>query len=220
MANLSEELKDIVVIGITGPAASGKGTLRDLLLEYLSSRNIDTHFFSMSDEVRREALKINPQYTRADLREVSMGLKKQFGVGVLALRALHNVEQLIASGSSPKIMVTEAIRNVHEIEEFHRHLTDRFILIAVIAPMDDLVNRIIARQRHDENATMFADRNKVIQMIESEVAEETDYGHQINKCIEKATVVIKNNKTVDDLRTQVDAFFKTNILPLLEKVQY
>jgi dephospho-CoA kinase len=216
MQKCGEQLGIYLLVGVTGFVASGKGTFRDLLIDCLKHNNIETYLFSMSDEVRREASKENPQYTRDDLRRVSMTLKKKFGPGVLAKRAIEDIEKTISNGATPKVIVTEAIRNVDEVKEFRNYLDHQFILVAVVAPMDSLVNRVIARQRYDENLTALTDRRKVIEMIEMEMSQESKFGHQIKRCVDGADYIIDNKGALEDLRKKVEDFVNAHLLPRLE----
>jgi dephospho-CoA kinase len=216
MADKIEKPRKTILVGITGPAASGKGTFRDLLLNKLKHRGFETHFFSMSDEVRREAEKENPQYTREDLRRTATKLKKQFGPSVLAIRALQDIEDAIAKGATPRIVVTEAIRNFHEVEEFRRHIDVEFLLVAVSAPMNSLVDRVLERKRYDENTNVLADRTRVQEMIQNEEREDLAYGHQIERCVKAADIIILNDGELDDLKKQVDGFVEKYILPRLD----
>jgi dephospho-CoA kinase len=205
-----------IYVGVTGLPAAGKTTAASFLIAELTSRGIETYFFGMSDEVRREAAKLNSKYDREDLQRVSLSLKQRYGAGVLAVRTIEDVQRVIESGTRPRVVVTEAIRNYQEVVTFRSTLGGRFLLAAVVAPPDTLVDRIVLRRRQDESSSVRIDRAKILDMIHKELGEgESEFGHQVGKCIEAADIVLEN-AGFEDLRKQVRIFLDDRIVPLMQ----
>jgi len=126
--------KRAIVIGLTGPNASGKGTVAELL----QKRGFGLH--SLSDIVREEARAAGLTTGRDHLIVTGNRLRREGGAGVLALRILPRL------GSRD---VVDSIRNPAEVEAL-RHGAKGFFLLGVTASPEIRYARALARRRQGD----------------------------------------------------------------------
>ena len=119
-----------LVIGLTGPNASGKGEVG----AYLATLGFELH--SLSDIVREEAAALGLPPMRENLIRVGNQLRAAAGAGVLAERILPRL------GGRDAV---DSIRNPVEVETLRR--LPRFVLVGVRAPLDVRFQRSLARAR-------------------------------------------------------------------------
>jgi dephospho-CoA kinase len=128
-----------VVIGLTGPNASGKGEVA----AHLGSRGFSLH--SLSDIVREQAALQGFPPEREFLIQVGNALRRQEGPGALALRMLPRLR----GGRA----VVDSIRNPAEVRVLRDSLT-HFVLLGVRAPIDLRFRRSLARARPGDPDTL------------------------------------------------------------------
>ncbi|MDH5596860.1 MAG: AAA family ATPase [Candidatus Peregrinibacteria bacterium] len=179
-----------MIIGLTGPMASGKSTVVDAL------KNRGFKHFTLSDIVREECRNQGLEEVRDNLMKVGQGLREEFGAGVLALRALQKIEKEGENGN----WIVDGIRNPAEVLELRNH--PDFVLIANTAPEDLIVSRILSRKRSDDTLDETAIRAKLRrEMGEGEPPE----GQQVQKCIDLADHVFENTMPMNEVE---DEFMK------------
>jgi len=165
-----------MIIGLTGPMASGKSTVIGALIK--ESYKVVT----LSDMVREEARKQGVEEERENLMAVGQGLREEFGAGVLATRTLEKIKE-----QGGDMWVVDGIRNPAEITELKKH--PDFVLIANTAPEQAIIDRIFFRKRSDDTLDADAIRKK----LRREMGEgEPPDGQQVGKCIEMADYVFEN----------------------------
>lgn len=120
-----------IVIGLTGPNASGKGTVAKLLIQ----RGFRYH--SLSDIVREEALAAGLTTGRDDLIATGNRLRREGGPFVLAARIIPRL--------GPRDVV-DSIRNPSEVEAL-RQGARGFFLLGVTASPAVRYARALARGR-------------------------------------------------------------------------
>jgi len=205
-------------IGITGLPASGKELVKDGLLQALAVHNISTYHWSMSDDVRYEARQTVGVYTRETLTATSRRLKDQFGPAVMAIRALSHLENHFKNEELPDIVVMEAVKNSHEVEFFREQLGGSFLLLAVEAPIETLIDRIIARRRYDEDWSVLSSRGSARRVIEREMgARRSCYGFDIGYCLSLADYAIDNSGDLAALQQQIEQFVTSYLIPRLAR---
>ncbi len=119
------------VLGLTGPNASGKGTVAALL----QARGYAYH--SLSDVVRQAAREAGLTTGRDDLIVTGNRLRQEGGPGVLAERVLPQLGERD---------VVDSIRNPAEVEALRRGIPG-FVLIGVTAPAEARYARAVSRGR-------------------------------------------------------------------------
>lgn len=176
---------DRTIFGLVGPIASGKQVLADFLKER------GFRYISLSDEVREEALNRKLATKRENLQNVGNSLRREFGLDILAVRALAKIDP------ETKLLVVDSIRNVGEISYLRRHLPIK--IIGIDAPAEIRLGRFLARAlvRHEDGITAEdfwkADRR--------DRGENTTTGQQVDLCLLGSDIVIDNQfKNKDEFR--------------------
>ncbi|MFH1012357.1 MAG: dephospho-CoA kinase [Candidatus Peregrinibacteria bacterium] len=172
-----------MIIGLTGPMASGKSTVVETL------KGMGYKLITLSDMVREEARKQGVPEERENLMAIGQDLRKKFGAGVLGKRALEKIK---ASGEEK--WVVDGIRNPAEVMELRQH--PDFVLIANTAPEDMIIARILSRKRADDTLDKTAIRHKLRrEMGEGEPMD----GQQVAKCIAMADYTFENVMPFDEV---------------------
>jgi len=173
-----------MIIGLTGPMASGKSTVVDAL------KSQGFRHFTLSDIVREECAEHGKEITRDNLMATGQSLREEFGAGVLAMRALDKVDEI-------SNWIIDGIRNPAEVQELRKH--PNFVLIANTTPEDLIVSRILSRKRSDDTMDKAAIRAKLRrEMGKGEPPE----GQQVAKCIDMADYVFENTMPIDQVEAE------------------
>ena len=175
-----------MIIGLTGPMASGKSTVVDAL------KKDGFKHTTLSDLVREETEKRGLPAERTTFQNVAQSLREQYGAGILGKKALEKIQK---EGGDKWIV--DGIRNPAEITELKK-LSD-FVLIANIAPEDLIVSRILSRKRTDDTLDEKAIRAKLRREMG---AGEPPEGQQVQKCIDLADFVFENTMPMDQVEAQ------------------
>jgi dephospho-CoA kinase len=172
-----------LVVGLTGPNASGKGEVA----KFLASRGFSVH--SLSDVVRREAARLGLRSTRGNLIRVGVRLRAAGGPGALARRVLPRLGRRA---------VVDSIRNPGEVAVLRR--LPRFLLLGIDAPLALRFERSLRRGRLGDGATLqeFADH-------EARENSRRESGQQLLATLALADDVIDNDGTIAALRARARA---------------
>ncbi|MBI4017057.1 MAG: AAA family ATPase [Candidatus Aenigmarchaeota archaeon] len=176
-----------MIISITGKYCSGKDTVADILKEkgFLH--------ISLSDLIREEAAKRNMPATRENLILLGNELRKQFGAGVLAQRAVEGIR-------ADKNYVITSIRNPGEVDVLKTKKD--FVLVNIDVSLDIRWQRMQQRPNRPDALKTFEDFVR----FEKEEAESSDPAHiQIDKVIGMADIVIDNCGSLEELKKKVNA---------------
>ncbi len=174
-----------MIIGVTGPIASGKSVLAELLMAKGFLR------LTLSEEVREEAKKRGLPIERRALQDLGNQLRKEFGKGYWA-------ERLLIKMQPGKNYVIEGIRNPGEVETLRK--LPSFILIGISAPVEDRLEWILARNKDSDPKTR--EGILAIDARDRGVGEGSE-GQQSDACYALADFYILNNTTLEDLREKV-----------------
>lgn len=171
-----------LVLGLTGPNASGKGEAAT----YLSRLGFRVH--SLSDIVREEARAEGLPTERRYLIEVGNRLRREGGPGVLAERILERLGERDA---------VDSIRNPAEIEVLRR--LPHFFLIGVSAPTEVRFKRSLSRARPGDPQTLSQFRRR-------EAQENTDdpAAQQLDAALALADRRIVNHGDLEALHRALD----------------
>jgi len=165
-----------MIIGLTGPMASGKTTVVDAL------KKQGYQYVTLSDIIRDEADLKGIPHERENFMAIGQSLREEFGAGVLAERSLKKIK--IEGGDN---WVIDGIRNPAEVNVLRKH--PNFVLIANTAPEDLIIKRILTRERTDDTL----DKESIRRKLRREMGEgEPPDGQQLGKCIEMANYVFEN----------------------------
>lgn len=180
-------------LGLTGPIGSGKGEVTRILI----SRGF--YYISLSDIVREEARKRDIALSRENLQNLGNALRMEFGAGILGKIVRERIEE-----DPDKNWVIDGIRNPHEVEEL-RKMKD-FYLIAVTAPIEILIERVISRRRIDDPESEDEIRERILKEIGDDQPEE---GQRIKDCMAISDFTIVNIHSLNHLQEEVEKIIKT-----------
>ena len=176
-----------MIIGLTGPMASGKTTVVEAL------KKEGFKHFTLSDIVREECAKQGREMTRDNLMAIGEALRHEFGAGVLGMLALKRV---LTEGENDNWII-DGIRNPEEAKELRKYST--FVLVANTAPEELLVSRILSRKRSDD----ILDETAIRQKLRREMGEGEPFeGQQVQKCIDMADYVFENTMPMDQVEAE------------------
>ncbi len=179
-----------MIIGLTGPNASGKGEAA----LYIKSKGFLYH--SLSDVLRDEAIKRKIEPLRENLIRLGNELREEFGPSCLAVRIK---EELLKKEDH----VVDSIRNPEEIAELRK--LDDFVLIGVNAPVKLRHERGLKRKRPGDAKTL----EEFIKKEEKENKEEKN-NQQLRKCLGMADVIIVNDSGLKEFRRKIDEAIEKN----------
>jgi len=175
-----------MIIGLTGPMASGKSTVVDALKKW-GYRHV-----TLSDMIREEADKRGVPQERENLMAIGQSLRETFGAGVLAVRTMEKIK---AEGGDKWLV--DGIRNPAEIDELKKDPTA--VIIANTAPEDLIISRILSRKRSDDTLEEEAIRHK----LRREWGEgEPEGGQQVGKCVAMADYTFENTMPMDKVEEE------------------
>lgn len=175
-----------MIIGLTGPMASGKSTVVDAL------KKDGFKHTTLSDLVREETERRGLPAERTTFQNVGQSLREKFGAGILGKKAL---EKILNEGGDKWIV--DGIRNPAEVTELRKH--PDFVLIANTTPEDLIVKRILSRKREDDTL----DENAIRAKLRREMGEgEPPEGQQVKKCIDLADYVFENTMPMEQVETE------------------
>lgn len=179
-----------MIVGLTGPNASGKGEAA----AYLRSRGFIYH--SLSDILREEGEKAGVEPSRKNLIKLGNELRRKKGPSILARRVMANLVEA-------RDNIVDSIRNPAEVTEL-RKVKD-FVLIGIDAPAEVRFKRSMERKRPGDAPTLR-------EFIESEEKENKEgvENQQLKKCLEMADIIIINDSTIDELHRKIDEAVKAN----------
>jgi dephospho-CoA kinase len=203
-------------IGVTGLPGSGKGEFISILRELLTQNGIGLRYYSLSDELRDEARRRSMPVERPVLRAMANELRLKFGAGVLSSMLCKKISQELEqhSATEPTVLIIDAIRTPDEVLTLRQELGSTFMLVAVEAPIEVLIDRVSGRARFDERTEVVTRKDVARKMILGEAGhDEPTHGHNIAACIAMADHRLDNSHSLDSLSQQVNKFVEVNLFP-------
>ena len=175
-----------IVVGLTGAFGSGCTTAARHLRDGRGFKLI-----TLSDTLRVEwrTRGNTTEPTRADLQKLGDELRMKEGGGVLVNRALNEFRAGIEGKDGGDKIVIDGIRNLQEISRLQDVFGYRFVLVAVLASIEDRWSRI--------GSTAYIDRGlsfpDFIADNLRDMSEDSAYGQQVQLCLDKADILIDNS---------------------------
>lgn len=189
----------MIIIGVVGQIASGKG----ILVKYLTER-LDCVAFSLSsilhDELKKKKVE---KFTRKTLQDMGDKMRKKEGDEVLARRVIRT---LLKQGKER--VVIEGIRNPGEIEFFKKNTN--FILIGVKAKRELRFKRLLSRGKGWDPKNY----NDFIKVDKRDLGIGQDKsGQQVGKCLAYCDYTLTNNKDLKDFEKKIERLFIHKLFP-------
>ncbi len=189
----------MIIIGVVGQIASGKG----ILVKYLTER-LDCVAFSLSsilhDELKKKKVE---KFTRKTLQDMGDKMRKKEGDEVLARRVIRT---LLKQGKER--VVIEGIRNPGEIEFLKKNTN--FILIGVKAKRELRFKRLLSRGKGWDPKNY----NDFIKVDKRDLGVGQDKsGQQVGKCLAYCDYTLTNNKDLRDFEKKVERLFIHKLFP-------
>jgi deoxycytidylate deaminase/dephospho-CoA kinase len=178
--------RSALILGVTGSFGSGCSTLAKALsgLGYkkihLSSK---IHNTWNATEQQKPIEQRRPSAPKKELQDIGNQLRKTDGPVVLARAAIDEADAL----AQDSLVVFDGIRNAAEVELL-RQTFPNFVLIAVWCPMELRWERVKEEYGGMQNVFMEDDKR--------DHNEEVEHGQQVQICVDKADILIKNDSNM------------------------
>ncbi|PIT85501.1 hypothetical protein COU36_02915 [Candidatus Micrarchaeota archaeon CG10_big_fil_rev_8_21_14_0_10_59_7] len=177
-----------LVLGFAGAIASGKGEAVSEAAKTLKAKT-----YSLSDELRAFLRKKRKPVTRKALRALGNALRKKHGTGVLAERIAAKARRVRGN------VIVDSIRCAGEARALRKAFGKKFTLVFVDAPLRVRFARAKKRRREGEISS-FAEFRRI---DAKEMADAEGWGHSLRKVRTMADVVLKNDASLNSLKTRV-----------------
>jgi dephospho-CoA kinase len=179
----------MLILGVVGQIASGKGVLVKYLTEKLGFTP-----FSLSSIVHDELKKTEMvKITRQTLQDVGDELRRVYGDEVLAQRIIKAINE-----QKKDRIVIEGIRNPAEIEFLKKN--QNFILIGVKANRELRFKRVLSRGK-EWDPKNYQDFLKVDKRDLG--VGQGESGQQVKKCLAYCDYILMNNKDLGDFEKKI-----------------
>lgn len=184
----------MIIIGVVGQIAAGKGILVSYLKEKLGFIS-----YSLSSVVHAEIEKRGiKKYTRQMLQDIGDELRREFGNEVLANRIIRAInEQKMGN------VVIEGIRNPGEIEFLKKN--KNFILIGVKAIRKLRFKRLLSRGKKWDPKTY----EEFLKVDKRDIGVgQNSSGQQVGKCLAYCDYIFTNNKEINGFENKLKKLMK------------
>lgn len=176
MSGMKERYK--LVIGLTGPIASGKGLAVKAICKEFGDREI--HAVLLSDYIREVVRAQNDPLTRESLRAAGNARRAREGSGAWVQEMLSRLPE-----DGGDVLLVDSIRNPGEIRVLREAFGDSVFVLATDAPVEARIERTLKRAR-EEDAT---DPEEIRRDMLIEMEENPETGFSLSECRELADVV-------------------------------
>lgn len=167
-----------LVIGLTGPIASGKGLAVQAIREEFGDRDIQAVL--LSDYIREVVRAQGEALTRESLRAAGNARRTKDGPGAWVQEMLSRLPK-----DGGDILLVDSIRNPGEIRALREAFGDCVFVLATDAPVEARIERTMARAR-EEDAT---DPEEIRRDMLIEMEEHPAVGFSLRECRELADAV-------------------------------
>ncbi|MCH7492235.1 AAA family ATPase [Patescibacteria group bacterium] len=177
-----------MIIGLTGPLASGKGTITDYLVKHHGAQAV-----KFSQPLRDMINRLYVKETRESMSKLAELMRAEYGNDILVRTLIKDLEKMNVS-----IAVFDGIRYDDEFNALKER--DDFIMWAVDTDLELRFERI---KKRGENA---GDKELTMNQFKEQHTLPTE--QMIPNLMEKADATINNNGTVGELHVRVTELLK------------
>lgn len=175
-----------MIVGVTGYFCAGKDTF---------ARRLERKGFihiSLSDMIRDEIVARGQKVTLDRLTEVGNQLRRRYGAGVLAVRALKRMNNYAR-------YVVSSIRHPAEVETLR--IRRDFVLVFIEAPRRARYERSVARARSGDDLPTF---EEFVAAEKRQLSGDDPDAQQLQLCREEADLIVRNDSTVEAFHSRID----------------
>jgi len=192
----------MIIIGVVGQIAAGKG----ILVKYLTER-LDFVSFSLSsilhDAIKKKNIR---EFTRQTLQDMGDELRRKYGDDILAKKVIEQMKNLPAGRQGEKFKMKnymiEGIRNPGEIEFLKKNTN--FILIGVKAKRELRFKRLLSRGKPWDPKNW----NDFVKIDRRDLGVgQNKSGQQVVKCLAYCDYILTNNKDLKDFEKKLEKLF-------------
>ncbi len=192
----------MIIIGVVGQIAAGKG----ILVKYLTER-LDFVSFSLSsilhDAIKKKNIR---EFTRQTLQDMGDELRRKYGDDILAKKVIEQMKNLPAGRQGEKFKMKnymiEEIRNPGEIEFLKKNTN--FILIGVKAKRELRFKRLLSRGKPWDPKNW----NDFVKIDRRDLGVgQNKSGQQVVKCLAYCDYILTNNKDLKDFEKKLEKLF-------------
>jgi len=191
-----------MVIGLTGPIASGKSLATKAIHALLEDQE-HVRSILLSDYLREIVRAEGKALNRDALRAAGNGLRKENGPGALAERMIDDLPDLDSG-----ILVVDSIRNPGEIEMMRDAFGERVVIIATDADIESRIQRVLKRGREDDSTNI----EEIVRHMEIEMERNPLFGFDLVGCRGKADIVSVGKESkqerIDEIQSELRRFME------------
>jgi deoxycytidylate deaminase/dephospho-CoA kinase len=195
---------DVRVIGLAGAFGSGCTTASKHLRDARQFHRVSLSE-TLKDEFQKRTSEEGTSVTRAELQRYGDELRETSGPGVLVRLTLDREGQ---EEVKTDLLVVDSIRNTGEVRELQRVFGYRFTLLAVLASPEDRWDRIGTSEYVEQGRSQV----DFVEDDQRDRNEETEFGQQVELCIDAADVLVNNTGEVTLAR------FKAKVLEFADLI--
>ncbi len=210
-----------LILGLTGPLGSGKGTVIDMLAKLAQERGFAVVRLSLSDMLRAELRQRGIPLERPNLKRVGDELRAERGPGALAALTIPEIDREMAALPGIRtLLLVDGIRNPGEVRTLRDRYGQQFRLVGINAAPEKILNHLQARRREDEPAHVLADSEQLRSVIAAEMggSASSEFSHNVAACLAMADwPPLMNDGALDDLENAVRALAASVIFPMVQE---
>lgn len=176
------------IIALTGPIASGKGTVKKYIEEKYSGK--DCRFSTIMRDILN---RMGEENSRENLQKISQMLRENFGQDILAKIIAKDIGRLDGD-----LIVVDGVRRLTDIEFLKK--MNGFILVRIDADPKTRYKRVVARNENKGD-----DKKTYEQFLKDH---EADSDYEVPIVMSHASKALDNNGDLQNLYKQIDELLK------------
>ena len=187
----------MLVIGVTGLPGAGKSIFSEVAKEF------GIPVISMGDLVKEQVKKLGLDITPENVGKIAIKLREKNGPDAVAKLVIEKILEEPSLKES-KVLIIDGIRSLAEVELFKKHFYnlfihfENFIIVAIHAPPNQRYQRLLARGRRDDAASL----EKILERERRELS----FG--IGNVIALANYILVNDGTIQEFKVKVREFLR------------